>query len=318
MRFLKIIAAVVVIAGLLVFVLAMTACGWDFARIGFMKSETNLYNITDDFNDIDIKTSTADVTFLPSEDGGVKVECIDKVRYKHTSSVKDGKLVIELVDERRWYEHINLFDFYHEHVTVFLPGGEYNSLTMNLDTGDVSIPGDFKFSGIDISLSTGDVTCRASASDTLKIKASTGDLLIENITCANMNLKTSTGNITVSGASLAGDINIEVSTGKVNLADINCGNLITEGSTGKLNMRKVVASGKFDIERSTGDVNFDGCDAAEIYVEVDTGDVRGTLLSDKVYIVETDTGNVDVPKTITGGRCEISTDTGDVKISVNK
>ena len=318
MRFLKIIAAVVVIAGLLVFVLAMTACGWDFARIGSMKSETNLYNITDDFNDIDIKTSTADVTFLPSEDGGVKVECIDKVRYKHTSSVKDGKLVIELVDERRWYEHINLFDFYHEHVTVFLPGGEYNSLTMNLDTGDVSIPGDFKFSGIDISLSTGDVTCRASASDTLKIKASTGDLLIENITCANMNLKTSTGNITVSGASLAGDINIEVSTGKVNLADINCGNLITEGSTGKLNMRKVVASGKFDIERSTGDVNFDGCDASEIYVEVDTGDVRGTLLSDKVYIVETDTGNVDVPKTITGGRCEISTDTGDVKISVNK
>ena len=72
------------------------------------------------------------------------------------------------------------------------------------------------------------------------------------------------------------------------------------------------------IKRSTGDVKFDGSDAAEIFIKTDTGDVTGSLLTDKVFITQTDTGNIDVPKTVNGGRCEISTDTGDIKISVKK
>ena len=47
-----------------------------------------------------------------------------------------------------------------------------------------------------------------------------------------------------------------------------------------------------------------------------TGDVSGNLLSDKVFITETDTGRIDVPKTTTGGKCEIKTDTGDIRISI--
>jgi DUF4097 and DUF4098 domain-containing protein YvlB len=83
-------------------------------------------------------------------------------------------------------------------------------------------------------------------------------------------------------------------------------------------MKNVVATGMFDIKRSTGDVELDMCDANEIFVNVGTGDVFGTLLSDKVYIAKTSTGEVDVPKTIEGGRCEITTTTGDIKLSVVK
>ena len=50
--------------------------------------------------------------------------------------------------------------------------------------------------------------------------------------------------------------------------------------------------------------------------DTDTGDVKGSLLSEKIFIPTTDTGDVDVPKTVTGGRCEITTDTGDIKITV--
>jgi len=83
-------------------------------------------------------------------------------------------------------------------------------------------------------------------------------------------------------------------------------------------LKNVNAAEKFSIERSTGDVKFDGCDAAEVFVKTDTGDVTGTLLSEKVFIVETDTGKVDVPKTVNGGRCEITTDTGDINISIKQ
>ena len=76
----------------------------------------------------------------------------------------------------------------------------------------------------------------------------------------------------------------------------------------------MVANGKFSLERSTGDIHFTKCDAAEISVETSTGDVTGSLLSDKVYMTQTSTGRIDVPKTTTGGKCEISTDTGNIKI----
>ena len=56
---------------------------------------------------------------------------------------------------------------------------------------------------------------------------------------------------------------------------------------------------------------------AELFVETDTGDVRGSLLTEKTFIVQTDTGSVDVPETTTGGKCEITTDTGDIEIEIN-
>ena len=82
-------------------------------------------------------------------------------------------------------------------------------------------------------------------------------------------------------------------------------------------MVRVIAENKFSIERSTGNVKFDGSDAAEIFVKTDTGDVTGSLLTDKVFIAQTDTGDVDVPKTVTGGRCEIMSDTGNIKIKID-
>jgi DUF4097 and DUF4098 domain-containing protein YvlB len=62
----------------------------------------------------------------------------------------------------------------------------------------------------------------------------------------------------------------------------------------------------------------DACDAAEIYIKTDTGNVEGRFLSDKVFIAKTDTGLINVPKTITGGRCEITTNTGDICVTLDK
>ena len=71
-----------------------------------------------------------------------------------------------------------------------------------------------------------------------------------------------------------------------------------------------------DLDRDTGDIDLEDCDADEIFIVTDTGDVKGTLLSEKVFITKTDTGDVNVPNSISGGRCEITTDTGDINISL--
>ncbi len=113
-----------------------------------------------------------------------------------------------------------------------------------------------------------------------------------------------------------GTLSVKVSTGDVNITDIKCKNVISSGSTGEIYLKNVIAKEKFSIVRSTGDVKLDSCDADEIFIKTDTGDVKGSLLTDKVFITETDTGSTNVPKTTKGGKCEITTDTGDIKFTV--
>ena len=82
-------------------------------------------------------------------------------------------------------------------------------------------------------------------------------------------------------------------------------------------MENVIASEKFKIETDTGNVKFKDSDASDIFVKTDTGNVTGNLLTDKVIFAESDTGNIDVPKVMTDEKCEIITDTGNIKITID-
>lgn len=310
-----IIAASLVLVGWIIFGGVMSMFKWDFSKLSTAKYESNYYEINENYKNISIITDTADIVFLPSENLMTLVSCYEQKNTKHSVTVKDGTLVIEVVDTRKWYEYIGI-NFGVPKITIYIPQAEYGMLSVKSSTGDVEIPKDFKFENIDVSESTGNVTNYASASEVIKIKTSTGSISVENISTGALDLTVSTGKVTVSGVTCEGEVTVGVSTGKAKLTDTQCKSVISSGSTGDILLNNVIAAEKFSIERSTGDVKFNSCDAAEIYVKTDTGDVNGTLLSDKVFITETDTGSINVPNSITGGRCEIATDTGDIKIDI--
>ncbi len=311
-----IVAAALVLAGAVLFMLALQMARFDFSAFDRTKYETNTHTVIEEFGSISIDTDTADVKLLPSEDGSVCVETVDEEKLYHVVEVKDGVLNVRLEDVRKWYEHIRLFDFGKEEVTVYLPKGEYETLTVSLSTGDVEIPAEFSFEKVHITGSTGDVSCGATVEDTLSVKLTTGAVKIENTSVGSMALTTSTGVIKVSSVACEGDAYLTVSTGKTTLEGVTCRSLISRGDTGKITLKEVVATDRFTIERDTGDVIFDRCDAGEIDVTTSTGDVRGTLLSDKIFFAETDTGRVNVPKSIKGGRCEVTTSTGDIQFQI--
>ena len=313
-------AASLVLIGCILFAGVMTSLRWDFAKLSTAKYQTNSYEITDAFNSISMKTDTIDILFVLSDDGTCRVECYEEERAAHSVAVKDGTLAIELIDDRSVSDYIGYIgiNIGSPKMTVYLPETEYISLTIHDDTGDIEIPNDFKFKNVDISLSTGDVDFCASASEWIKIKTSTGDICVENISAGALELSVSTGMVTALGVRCEDNVTVGVSTGDAYLTDITCSNLTSSGNTGDLFMKNVVAAEGFSIKRTTGDVEFDGCDAAEIFVETDTGAVYGTLLSDKVFFIQTDTGDIEVPATTTGGRCEISTNTGDVEIEIKR
>ncbi len=310
------IAAALVLIGSVSFVVGMTVLEWDFRELSTAKYETNTYSISEDYRNISIVTDTADIVFVPAENGKSSVVCYEQTQVRHSVAVKDGTLVIEVVDTRKWYDHIGIH-FGTPNITVSLPQGEYGLLSVTSSTGDVEIPNDFQFESMEISESTGNVTNGASVTDTVKIKTSTGNIRVEHISAGEMELSVSTGSVTVSDVTCGGDLKIDVATGKSELTDIRCSNVISNGSTGKISLNNVTAAENFSIKRSTGDISFENSDAAELFIETDTGDVGGSLLTAKVFLAQTSTGRIDVPKTATGGICKITTDTGDIQISIS-
>ena len=307
---------VLVLVGIIGFCAAMTAKRWNFKEVSSVKYETNTYDITEDFQNISIQTNTEDISFVRSGDGSCHMVCVEQEKMRHTAEVQNDTLNIRVMDTRKWMDHLFSFSTMSPKITIYLPESSYKSLQIEESTGDIDLPRDFIFESIDIHASTGDVKCEASASGSLQIQLDTGDIQIHNITAGDLTLSVSTGHVDVTSADCSGHFDLTVSTGKASLTDIRCRNFSTEGNTGDLTMKNLIAEEDISVKRTTGFVKLEKCDAAELYITTDTGDVSGTLLSDKVFITKTDTGRVDVPKTITGGRCEISTDTGDIRVSI--
>ena len=308
-------AAFLTIIGSVIFAAIMTSFDWDFSKLSTVNYQKNSHIISEEFSGISIDTDTADITFVLDPEGNSYVACLDIENALHTVDVQNGILTIRQNDEREWYEYIG-FGVEKPSITVYLSQSQYDSLQINESTGDVLIPKGLTFRSINISVSTGDVENHASSLENIKIKASTGDIYVEGVTAKSISLSVSTGAVTVSDVICQEDVTITVSTGKTNMTNVGCKNVISSGDTGNMILNHVVAAEKLSLERTTGDITFNGCDAGEILVKTDTGDVTGCLLTDKVFLAQTDTGNVDVPKTSTGGKCEISTSTGDIKIII--
>ena len=293
-----VLAVLLILAGGVLFVCTMATLHWDFTKLSTIKYETNTYEISEAFHTITMNTDTADIIFVPSDDEKCRVVCYEEPNANHAVAVKDGALTIELVEDKTVSDYIRNIgiNFESAQITVYLPQAEYKALVIREDTGDVQLPKEIQFESVDISVSTGDITCFASVSGQLKIKTSAGDIRVEDVT--------------------ADDLDLAVSTGDVQLENIRCNALLASGNTGDISLKNVIATETISIIRTTGDVRFDGADAATIFVETDTGDVTGTLLSAKQFLPQSDTGDIEVPQTSSGGKCEIITSTGDIKLTI--
>ncbi len=309
------VAAALVALGVILFVGAMIESGWDFNKLGTVAYTTSTYEADGDFKSISIDVETTRIEFASADNGRCKIVFFEEEKVRHSASVQNGTLAIHTVDTRKWYDHFSL-SFSQPKMTVYLPRSEYDSLFIKTDTGDIAIPKDFSFDTLKIDGDTSDVDCFASASHGIEIQLSTGDIRLEEIAAEQLKLTTDTGRIRINTADVGANIAIETDTGKVELTDTSCDGLYVESDTGPITLKNVIGAGRFTIESDTGDITLDHSDAAEISVKTDTGDVTGTLLSDKVFLTETSTGKISVPKTITGGKCELKTSTGDIKIEI--
>lgn len=326
-------ALALILAGAAMFTAALALCGWDITKLGTVDYVETTLEPSGDFENISINVYTTDLRLLPSEDGKCRIVCYEDEKVSHTAEVKDGTLVIDTNDTRKWFT-VSL-SFKSPTMKVYLPKNEYEYLDISTDTGAVYLPNNFTFESINIDGNTGSVVCYASAKKDMDFELDTGPILLCDVSAEGIRLKTDTGRIKLNGGTVAESIEVKTGTGLVSIENISCGNihakadtgfvslentscgdLHAETDTGSIALENVVGSGKFELISDTGHIGLNGCDAAELYIETDTGSVSGELLTDKIFFAESDTGRVSVPKSMTGGRCEIKTDTGSIEMEV--
>lgn len=313
-----IVGLVLILLGAALFVGDLALHRWDLGALGATRLETGTVELSESFQNISIRSDTEELRFLPAADGVCRVDYAIPEKRTLSASVRGDSLSIDVMDQTDWRDKLS-FSFgpmEKSRITVYLPEQSYAALSVEEDTGDLFLPGDFSFESIRVKTDTGDVDCRASASALLNIETDTGDTRLEDLSAGALSLSTDTGRITLRSVSCAGELSVTVTTGKASLSDVSCGSFRSTGDTGDLTLEQVLVSGLLSAERSTGDVRLAGCDAAELLITTDTGDVSGTLLTEKVFVVRSSTGSIRVPETVSGGKCKISTTTGDVHIDI--
>ncbi|MBP0990884.1 MAG: DUF4097 family beta strand repeat protein [Oscillospiraceae bacterium] len=308
-------AAILLGVGLIIGFVSLVLLDYDFTKLNTINYETKTYELADDPTDIVINTSTDNIKFVHSEDGKCKVVCLYSEKMYNKIDEKDGTLTIEHVDERKWYENFGIFGKTGS-LTVYLPSDKYGTLTIKTSTGNVTIPEGFEFENVFVQGSTCDVSCKSSVKDQIKIEQSTGDVELYGLSAEKIYITTSTGDIKAESVNVSGSFAAHVSTGKVVLTGLRCETLLSTGSTGDVYLTNTIASGKLSIERDTGDVCFNKSDAESIIVKTSTGNVTGSLLSEKIFFTKTSTGKISVPKTTSGGTCDITTSTGRITITI--
>ena len=329
-----IVAGALVLVGAGLFAGAMSAAEWDFSALQTQEYELVTHKINEEFSDISIQTIESSIEFQPSTDGTCKVECMESEYVTYSVSVQEGTLKITTDDTRQWYHNIGIFNTQRQNMIVYLPKTAYDALLMKSNTGTVTVSSEFSFANVQIGMNTGAVKWEAGVTHSMSVETDTGFVRIKNVKmdgalsvktdtgraeingteAKSIQVETDTGKAIVTDAVAKSTLNVKTNTGNAELTECRAVDIFVDTDTGKAKLTDVVASGKMDVNTDTGDVVLDGCDAAEIEIETDTGDVRGTFLTPKIVYAQSNTGRIEVPRSTTGGICEITTDTGDISI----
>lgn len=222
----------------------------------------------------------------------------NKIVYNENKKVKlqvedNETLLIKQVDNRNFFEKFNSSRFMK--LDIYLAKETCNNLEIKNNTGNIIIDKGFEFDNVNITNTTGNVDFKSQVKDALKIETSTGDIIVNDVTVLNQ-------------------LELKVNTGKINLYNIRCGYLNINSRTGDVKITNAIVKYDCNLNGRTTDVSLEDFDAKNIYIVLSTGDVSGTILSNKIFDVKSNTGKVNIPKSREGGDCVIKVSTGDIDI----
>ena len=162
---------------------------------------------------------------------------------------------------------------------IWLPEEEYQQLAVSTVSGRIEVAEGLNFEEVSLESVSGSVHMYAQAEKALKAESKSGRVTIENASPEQLNAKP---------------------------------------SSGRIELTDVIAEKDLFVKNTSGSVNLDGCDAGGISIETTSGAVKGTLLTDKIFMASSSSGRVEIPRSNLGGDCEITTTSGSIRIEIEE
>lgn len=278
---------------------AITLLGTGLAASADWRGSTSLvtknYPVSGSFSSVSVTEYYADVQLRASRDGSVSVTTRDTQDVTHTVQVVNGTLTISR-PEPNLGQRIFHDDDDDPTVIVYLPAGDYGSLTVNTTAGDIESAGQLNFASANLTSTAGDIDITGSVT--------------QSLVC------TTTGDVEVNSPA-AGAVQISTNTGDAELTGVSAQSLSIHTNTGDADLERTVAAGAIEISTTTGDIELERSDAASLTLSTTSGDVEGSLLTGKTFSASSTSGRVSVPASTPGaGACNVSTTSGSIRLTV--
>ena len=279
---------------------AITLLGTGLAASADWRGSTSLvtknYPVSGSFSSVSVTEYYADVQLRASRDGSVSVTTRDTQDVTHTVQVVNGTLTISR-PEPNLGQRIFHDDDDDPTVIVYLPAGDYGSLTVNTTAGDIESAGQLNFASANLTSTAGDIDITGSVTQSLVCTTTTGDVEVNS--------------------PAAGAVQISTNTGDAELTGVSAQSLSIHTNTGDADLERTVAAGAIEISTTSGDIELERSDAASLTLSTTSGDVEGSLLTGKTFSASSTSGRVSVPASTPGaGACNVSTTSGSIRLTV--
>lgn len=291
-------AIIFIVIGLMLILISFISTGFDFSKINTYNLEKKMYSVTDDFDSIKMQGGSANVYFALSDDNQCYIETMETEKMSYSIEVTDKELTISVDDKGKWYDNITVFSWKEEKMIVYLPKSEYEALAVKCGSGDVRISDNINITEVDIITGSGSVKI----SDIRKSK--------------NISIDTKSGDVKLSDIENAKNVSIKTNSGEIKAVNCEADDIQMCTKSGDIDGKNIIAGNNIDIQANSGDVDLNNSDAETLNIKTNSGDVSCSLLTDKVFVTKTGSGEVYVPHSTIGGICEIKTGSGDIKVKI--
>ena len=334
-----ILGAILLVAGVAVFVGGMTAGGWDFSILNTVRYTQKSYDAEGAVTSVHIEYSNAAISVEYSETAEtVHIDYPVRLneRGEETAQIEiteeGGALtVVEHVDWQdslfQWDIDLDFGDDSARTVRVVLPAGQNIALDLYTQNGSVSLNAD------------------GEALPSLSLRSNNGSISVSGtLTVAeDAAFQTDNGSVNVSGISAAGDLTLRTSNGSMRAENISADSLEARSSNGSLRLTDIAAADSLTaktnngaiellgditakmltVSTSAGDIAMhDGMiDAQEIAMTTELGSIEAEgsafagAQSDYTVLVSTGLGESNVSDSVGGSRkLTLSTNLGDIRV----
>ncbi len=293
-----IIALICITIGLVLTLIAFLVIGFDFTKLNNRHPKTVEHTVGEAFTKINVDVVEADIKLLPSTDGKARVVCDETDKIVHRVYVENGTLKIEHEDLRAWYEYIG-FSWNRMSVTVYLPKTEYETVRLKSVSGNIVS---------DSKLTFGDTITQTTS----------GEITLSNLSTKNLLAESTSGNLRLEDVNTSEDLSLKTVSGNIHWKNGTARALNGECTSGNITLDHCKTNQDMLLKTVSGEITLRACDAAELEMETVSGNVYAALLSEKDFITDTTSGDIRVPHGYKGGKCRISTVSGNITATIQK